>query len=258
MIPNPILRVLSTIQRHKVKALLMGGQACVLYGAAEFSRDTDLVVLAEPENLQALDGVLQELQARRIAVPEFTMEHLARGHAVHFRCLHAEVAGLRIDIMSKLRGVAPFDELWSRRATVPDLEGGQIAVLSLADLVKAKKTQRSKDWPMIQRLVESDYFKHRLRPTSEQVEFWFRELRSPELLVELAGRHVELCASLSRVRPLLSKAAPENIGELDESLMLEERQERERDRLYWQPLKKELEAMRHGGHAEGSILPEPE
>lgn len=43
MIPNPIRRVLSSIREHRVRALLMGGQACVLYGAAEFSRDTDLV-----------------------------------------------------------------------------------------------------------------------------------------------------------------------------------------------------------------------
>jgi hypothetical protein len=42
LIRNPILRVLSSIQAHKVRALLMGGQACVFYGAAEFSRDTDL------------------------------------------------------------------------------------------------------------------------------------------------------------------------------------------------------------------------
>ena len=41
MIPNPIRRVLSSIEARRVRALLMGGQACVLYGAAEFSRDTD-------------------------------------------------------------------------------------------------------------------------------------------------------------------------------------------------------------------------
>jgi len=32
---------------HRVRALLMGGQACVFYGGAEFSRDTDLLILAE-------------------------------------------------------------------------------------------------------------------------------------------------------------------------------------------------------------------
>lgn len=37
---NPILKVLSSIRTHRVQALLMGGQAYVLYGAAEFSRDT--------------------------------------------------------------------------------------------------------------------------------------------------------------------------------------------------------------------------
>ena len=45
LIPNLIRKVLSSMQTHRVKALLMGGQACVLYGAAEFSRDTDLANL---------------------------------------------------------------------------------------------------------------------------------------------------------------------------------------------------------------------
>lgn len=39
MIPSPIRKALSTIQKHRVAHLLMGGQACVLYGAAEFSHD---------------------------------------------------------------------------------------------------------------------------------------------------------------------------------------------------------------------------
>ncbi len=51
LIRNPILRVLSSMQTNGVKCLLMGGQACVLYGAAEFSRDTDFAILAEPANL---------------------------------------------------------------------------------------------------------------------------------------------------------------------------------------------------------------
>ena len=54
MTPNPILRVLSILGSHRVRYLLMGGQACVLYGAAEFSRDTDIAVLAEPDNLDRL------------------------------------------------------------------------------------------------------------------------------------------------------------------------------------------------------------
>jgi len=47
----------------------MGGQACVFYGAAEFSRDTDLVILADAGNLARLQAALDELEAERIAVP---------------------------------------------------------------------------------------------------------------------------------------------------------------------------------------------
>ena len=42
MIPSRIRKVLSTMANRQVRTLLMGGQACVFYGAAEFSRDTDL------------------------------------------------------------------------------------------------------------------------------------------------------------------------------------------------------------------------
>jgi hypothetical protein len=69
LIPNPIRKVLSSIQKHRVRALLMGGQACVFYGAAEFSRDTDLAILADTANLSRRRAALAELQAEVIAVP---------------------------------------------------------------------------------------------------------------------------------------------------------------------------------------------
>ena len=43
---------------HRVQALLMGGQACVFYGAAEFSRDTDLLILADAGNVPHLNVTL--------------------------------------------------------------------------------------------------------------------------------------------------------------------------------------------------------
>jgi hypothetical protein len=75
---NPIHKVLSTIASHNVRCLLMGGQACVLYGAAEFSRDTDLALFASPENVASLTNALRELHARRIAVPPFALHYLLR------------------------------------------------------------------------------------------------------------------------------------------------------------------------------------
>jgi hypothetical protein len=135
----------------------MGGQACVFYGAAEFSRDLDLLIVADPANLDRFRAALQELDAHPIAVPPFEASLLARGHAVHFRCAHPDVAGLRIDVMAVLRAVGSFDELWERRTTI-EAEGEPVDLLGMEDLVRAKKTQRDKDWPMIRRLVEQSYF----------------------------------------------------------------------------------------------------
>jgi hypothetical protein len=160
LIPNPIQRVLSTIRAHRVRALLMGGQACVLYGAAEFSRDIDLTILADSGNLARLRKALTELRAEVIAVPPFQARCLRKGHAVHFRCLHPEAERMRIDVMSRMGGVEPFSELWARRTTIILPGNLRCDVLSLPDLVIAKKTQRDKDWPMIRRLLEAHYFEN--------------------------------------------------------------------------------------------------
>jgi hypothetical protein len=74
--PSPILKVLSTLTKSGVRSLLMGGQACVLYGGAEFSRDTDLLVLADDANLERLTAALEALEADVIAVPPFERRHL--------------------------------------------------------------------------------------------------------------------------------------------------------------------------------------
>jgi hypothetical protein len=171
-----------------VRTLLMGGPACVFYGAAEFSRVLDLLVLTDPPSLASLRGALDELGATVIAVPTFDERYLRRGHAVHFRCGREDVAGLRIDIMASLRGVERFEELWARRTTL-EVAGESIDLLSMEDLVRAKKTQRDKDWPMIRRLVERTYFERAANPPVETVEFWLRELRTPELLVEVAASY---------------------------------------------------------------------
>lgn len=123
---NPILKVLSSIQAHRVRALLVGGQACVFYGAAEFSRDAE-----------------------------------------------------------------------TRRTTI-SVGDTAIELMSLPDLVQAKKTQRDKDWPMVRRLVEVNYFANREHPTREQIRFWFLELRTPELLIELMAAQNRLPAVVIR------------------------------------------------------------
>jgi len=83
---SQIPKALSTFLKHKVKVLLIGGQACIPYGAAEFSRDIDLTIMVSQENLENLKKALEELDAERVFYPALSEEVLLRGHACHFQC----------------------------------------------------------------------------------------------------------------------------------------------------------------------------
>ena len=244
MILNPIRKVLSSMRAHRVRALLMGGQACVFYGAAEFSRDTDFAIVADVVNLARLRQALAELQAAPIAVPPFAVKFLRRGHAIHFRCQHPEALRMRVDVMSKMRGVDAFAKLW-RRPTIELPDGTKCDLLSLPDLVQAKKTQRDKDWPMIRRLVEAHYFQNRTKPNPAQIRFWLQELRTPEILLELAKRYAPISRRLVSARPLLAHAVTGEMKKLELALLAEETAVRALDRQYWLPLRTELEKLRH-------------
>ena len=237
------------MRTHNVQCLLMGGQACIVYGAAEFSRDADLAVLADRTNLERLREALGALEAETIAVPPFDAKYLERGHAVHFRCSREDVQGMRVDVMSRMRGVDAFPTLWERRTTVrlraaPEQPPLDVDLLSLSDLVTAKKTQRDKDWPMIRRLVEVNWFEFRDQATDSRVSFWLRELRTPELLAECAATFSEAAAVLAGEREAVDAAIAGDRARIERALLDEQEQERERDRQYWKPLRAELEELR--------------
>jgi hypothetical protein len=137
------------MRTNGVRCLLMGGQACVFYGAAEFSRDLDLVVLLDDANLDRLRGALAELQASSIAIPPLSRTSLQQGRAVHFRCAREDVLGLRID-------VNPAPAVASPRAAVQAaLRQDRIAVENA--LEAEEKAERAADrlhWEPLKRDLE--------------------------------------------------------------------------------------------------------
>jgi len=110
--------------------------------------------------------------------------------------------------------------------------------------VQAKKTQRDKDWPMIRRLVEAHYFSHHAKPRAAQITFWLMELRTPQLLLEVAQAHSGLARRLASKRPLLKHVLSAGLAPLERALLAEEAVLRTEDRAYWLPLLKELEELR--------------
>jgi hypothetical protein len=222
----------------------MGGQACVFYGAAEFSRDCDIVILAEDDNFVRLTAVLSELQAECIAVPPLDWKYLDRGHAIHFRCKHAEAHDIRLVVMTKMRGCDGFAQLWERRTTLEDADGTVFELLGIEDLIRAKKTQRDKDWPMIRRLVDAHYEEFREEPNEDRVRFWLRESRTPEVLIRVGADNAQMIREEAKHRPLLADAIAASSTTIRQGLEEEQAREKAADEAYWNPLKRELEQLR--------------
>jgi len=241
---NPIVTILKTFTEHRVKFLLMGGQACILYGGSEFTRDSDLCVMCDSGNLQRVRKALKSLGAQRIFYPELTITNLKKGHACHFICKNPGLENFRVDVMSRMRNCPGFSTLWRQRENLTIEKGLLVPVMGIKHLVASKKTQRDKDWPMIRRLLERDIASCK-KPVLDRVSWWLSECRTPEILIQLCRKYPETAESSKNSRQLLPIAIAGDVNRLEDALLDEEKQERHRDREFWKPLRKELERMRH-------------
>lgn len=84
---SPIPKVLSTFHRKRVRALVMGGQACILYGATEFTRDVDFAVAVAPGKPKA-------------------QRETCDSEEQHSRTVHHMGPGLRTDKIQSLASLA--------------------------------------------------------------------------------------------------------------------------------------------------------
>ena len=95
---------------------------------------------------------------------------------------------------------------------------------------------------MIRRLVEQSYHST-AEPSPQSIEFWLAELRSPELLIDVAERY--LAGAARNSRPAVQAAIRGDRTAIEDQLEAEERTERAADGLYWDPLREDLERLRH-------------
>lgn len=164
---------------------------------------------------------------------------------VHLRCQRSDVAGLRVDLMTKMRGVDSFPVLWDRRTTLAVEGGPEISSLALPDLVASKKTRRDKDWPMLRRLVEANYVQFANEPTNPRVDFWLRELRTPELRAECVERFSKAAEAVRPEREAVAAAIAGDLAATGSAIDAKQARERATDEAYWKPLLRELEVLRH-------------
>lgn len=133
---NQLRGVYSSLHKHRVKYLTIGGIAAILHGVPRATFDLDILIESTPENAQRLLDAL--LDAGFGTASLVTAEQLLAHEITIFR------DRVQIDVQTSTKGIA-FEEAWERRE-VMQYEQQEFHVLSRDDLIASKRAAgRPKD-----------------------------------------------------------------------------------------------------------------
>ena len=126
---NRFQDVFKSFSDHKVRYVIIGGLAAILYGVPRVTFDLDILIEATPENATRLLDALLESGIGSAALT--TSEQLLSHEITIFRdCI-------RIDVQTSTPGLN-FETAWHNRKTIM-YQGQEIIVVSKQDLIAAKR-----------------------------------------------------------------------------------------------------------------------
>ncbi len=122
--------LLSLLEKHKVRYLVVGGYAVMKYTEPRFTKDLDLWISTDKENAKAVYAALKEFGAplKGLTPADFAQE----GYFYQMGN-----PPFRLDVMMSIPGVS-FDAAWANKEKV-QIEGLVVQFISKADLIKAKE-----------------------------------------------------------------------------------------------------------------------
>jgi len=131
MLTSPDFKeLLSLLEKHKVRYLVVGAYAMMKYTEPRFTKDLDLWISTNKENSKSVYTALKEFGAplEGLSPADFTQE----GYFYQMGN-----PPFRLDVMMSIPGVT-FESAWANRENV-QLEGLVIPFISKTDLIKAKE-----------------------------------------------------------------------------------------------------------------------
>ena len=138
--PLDLGELIAALARHGVDYLVIGGVATQVHGHRRTTMDLDLTPDPNPENLRRLGAALVELEAvprdggAGVEIPASDPERLAIAAIVPpLLTRHGQ-----IHILKEPKGARPFSEM-RERALVVQLDGNDVAIVSLDDLIRMKR-----------------------------------------------------------------------------------------------------------------------
>ena len=145
-IDNRVLRVCRLLNRRRVRYLIAGGVAANLHGSVRATRDVDLLVPPDEQNMARLLDALSALPWQ--VARELDARDVAR------RPITIIGDDPRVDVLTVAFTVT-FERAWPNRV-VRRIEGVRVPYLSLRDLRASKRTGRPSDAADLESLPDAD------------------------------------------------------------------------------------------------------
>ena len=148
-IPSDYKELLSILNRHRVKYLIVGAYAVIHYTEPRYTKDIDVWIKPEIKNAVKLYQALKDFGAplKNITVEDFTNKDLV---------YQMGVEPVRIDIIMGLSGVE-FDRAWQNRS-VANFDGIKVNITGINELIQSKiKTKRRTD------MIDIEHLEYRLQ-----------------------------------------------------------------------------------------------
>jgi hypothetical protein len=159
------LAILETLDRYRVRYVLVGGLAAVLHGAPHVTTDVDIVPEEGKENLVRLSAALKELGARIRVTGEpegIPFDHAAESLA-RVRVWNLTTSLGDLDITFEPSGTRGYEDL-RRDVVTLNIHGVDVPVASLADVIRSKEAaDRPRDRAALPALRELLSRQHRPR-----------------------------------------------------------------------------------------------
>lgn len=165
--PLDLGELIATLARHGVDYVVIGGVATQVHGHRRTTMDLDVTPDPDPGNLRRLGAALAELEARpRDAVAEGAEIPVEDPERLAVAAIVPPLVTRhgQIHILKEPKGARGFEEMRAR-ALVVDLDGMEVAIVSLDDLIRMKRAaSRPVDLDDIAVLTEVERQSHGSEP----------------------------------------------------------------------------------------------
>jgi predicted nucleotidyltransferase len=118
--------------------VLVGGFAAVSHGSFQLTRDVDICAVLTEENIAKVRHALRDWNPRHRMTPQKLsfLNYPPAGEKVNNLYLETDLG--MVDILTTVKGVGDFQRL-NTSAEILEVDGRQVRVISLADLITAKE-----------------------------------------------------------------------------------------------------------------------